>query len=435
MLNTKNTLAITLVLDVSGSMAGEKIEQMKQATIGLINVIPEYNKVALIPYSNEARTEIELSKAVDKDLLIEKVNALSDEGGTNIGDGMIKALIQLSLAEENEIRFMLLLTDGERSYGLTYEEMIELGRLNTGVSISTVAVGRSANKEFLRELAQVGRGRFYDVAEADELIAAFTEEMGEMLSLEELVTYVYLLNVRETLDTIDKDATAESIMKGFNGDYFVTEDGSTSLFFNLICINALKRLGHLDDLPKDTFVSLITSRRQDDGGFAEVGQSASSVLATSSAIRILNYLDATIEEEDSAIEFIYGHWTEKGFRNTLTDPESIFATNNAIEALYELDRLNETVLTGASDFALSQQTPSGGFADSAGGGPHSWYSRMAVEVLRRAGRVNEVDTDSLKGYLEILKNDDGYSYSPDGETTVGATYDAELTLKSLSTLG
>ena len=432
LLSKRNTLAIVLVLDVSGSMKGNKIEQMKEATIKLLNVIPEYNKVSLIPYATSARVEKSLSTLADKEGLIKKVEMLRPEDSTNIGDGMEGAFLQLSRAQDEDTPFILLLTDGVITAGRSALEVIELARGHPDISISTVAVGGDADKKFLRELAQVGRGRFYDVAEAEELIATFTKEMGEMLSLEELVTYVYLLNVRETLDTIDKDATAESIMKGFDGDHFVIDDGSTSLFFNLICINALKRLGHLDDLPKGTFIALVKSRRQDDGGYAEVSQTASSVLATSSAIRILNYLDTPIENEDAPIEFLIAHWTGRGFKNTATDIESIFATNMAIEALYELDRVNETVLTGSSDFVISQQTDLGGFADFAGGNPHSWYSRMGIEVLRRADRVGEIDAESLKTYLETLKNDDGYSYSPDGETTVGATYDAELTLKSLS---
>ncbi len=415
-------------------MDGLKLDKLKEATNGLLSTLPEYNRVALISYSDDADVVFSLDSIVEKDDLKRKVKRMDAIGKTNIGSGLEIALSELENTTKDEKKYILLLTDGLITAGLTTTEIIELARSHFDVSISTVSVGTEPDKDFLRTLANSANGRFYDVENAIEMVSSFTKEVGEIVALEELVTYVYLLNVRETLDTIDKDATTESILQGFNGEYFVTENGKSSIFFNLICVNSLRRLGTLDSLEKERFIGWVKSQRLDDGSYKEVGFTHSTVFATASALSLLYYLDASIESEEESIAFMLEHATGGGFENIKGEGPSLLVTNMVIETLYESDALSGGLLNSAADFALSTELESGGFSDRVGGAEaHPWFSRLAVEIISRAGRLDEIDKNRLERYLTFVKNPDGYAYTPGGETTVGATYDAERILKMVST--
>lgn len=415
-------------------MDGLKLDKLKEATNGLLSTLPEYNRVTLISYSDDAEVVFSLASIVEKDALKRKVKRMDAIGKTNIGTGLEIALSELENTTNEEKKYILLLTDGLITTGLTTTEIIELASSHIDVSISTVSVGTEPDKEFLRALADSANGRFYDVENAIEMVSSFTKEVGEIVALEELVTYVYLLNVRETLDTIDKDATTESILRGFNGEYFITEQGKSSVFFNLICVNSLRRLGTLDSLEKEKLIGWVKTQRLEDGGYAEIGQSHSTAFATASALSLLNYLDATIESEEESRTFMLDHATGGGFENTKGEGASLLVTNAVVETLYEFDALSGGVLNGAADFALSTELESGGFADRVGGTEaHPWFSRLAVEIISRADRLDEIDKNRLEGFLTFVKNPDGYAYTPGGETTVGATYDAERILKMIST--
>lgn len=80
---------IILVLDVSGSMEGDKLTRVKQDSIDLINTLlsDSNNRAALITFETSSKIVSLLTN--NKDELIDKVNALITTGGTNYYSALV----------------------------------------------------------------------------------------------------------------------------------------------------------------------------------------------------------------------------------------------------------------------------------------------------------------------------------------------------------
>jgi Mg-chelatase subunit ChlD len=107
-------LNFTLVLDQSGSMAGEKLRTMKEAVKHIIDQLGVEDILSIVTF--QSRTEIlaPAQPARDKEALKQAVNKIRDGGGTNVAPALQAALrlVSQSLSPERVSR-IILLTDGE----------------------------------------------------------------------------------------------------------------------------------------------------------------------------------------------------------------------------------------------------------------------------------------------------------------------------------
>ncbi|MFN2302234.1 MAG: vWA domain-containing protein, partial [Anaerolineales bacterium] len=176
-------LSFNVVLDVSGSMHGEKIEHTKQALQLAARTLHEGDHLAMTVFSDEARLILE-PKRFDQSLkktfesLIEEIRP---GGSTALYAGMSLGLQQAQKMHSDN-NLSLLLSDGQANVGETDLEII--GRLakdaaKTGLIVSTLGVGMDYNEALMTEIATQGKGRFYHVQSPNEIITIMTSELGE----------------------------------------------------------------------------------------------------------------------------------------------------------------------------------------------------------------------------------------------------------------
>lgn len=105
---------IILVLDISGSMSGEKLEKVKNDSKGLVESIlsDSNNRVALIVY--DSNSEILSDFTNDKNVVVSKIETLTDKGCTNYNAPLknIDEIMSKYTKEENREVTTLFLTDG-----------------------------------------------------------------------------------------------------------------------------------------------------------------------------------------------------------------------------------------------------------------------------------------------------------------------------------
>ena len=105
---------IIMVLDISGSMSGEKLNKVKTDSIELVNSIlsDTNNKMALITFDTSSTLVTNLTN--DKNTLINKINGLSDYGSTNYYDALknVETILDNYTKEDNRECIVLFLTDG-----------------------------------------------------------------------------------------------------------------------------------------------------------------------------------------------------------------------------------------------------------------------------------------------------------------------------------
>ncbi|XP_041461825.1 calcium-activated chloride channel regulator family member 3-like [Lytechinus variegatus] len=136
--------SVVLVLDISGSMAGNRFDRMIQSSIHYImNIIPENSKLGIVSFSTGSSVRASLTDITDTSSREGLVNDLPSgtTGTTCIGCGILKGIEVLGSYAEGG--YLLLLSDGgENVYPYiedTYDEIEEAGVIIDTITISNAA--------------------------------------------------------------------------------------------------------------------------------------------------------------------------------------------------------------------------------------------------------------------------------------------------------
>lgn len=150
------------VLDRSGSMSGDKIEQAKEALKFCVNSLNDGDLFNIIDFSTEVKAFKQNPTSLDGSTItsaINYINGLNATGGTNINDALQRALQQM---EDDELSNMIIfLTDGQPTVGVTDTEMIVENVKNTNslnTRIFVFGVGVNVNTHFLDRLSEQNHG-------------------------------------------------------------------------------------------------------------------------------------------------------------------------------------------------------------------------------------------------------------------------------------
>lgn len=177
------------IIDVSGSMGGQKIDQAKTALLNIIDKLHMEDRLGVVKFSSSATTaQSQLIKRSDSNgvsTIKSWVANLEAGGSTNIYDALILGLGLFNSLERPAI--LVLLTDGRANTGLSNTADIkdEFHRTNTGdVSLFTLGFGNDVDFPFLRRLARQNAGEAVKIEEnlnATEQITSFYESVSTPL--------------------------------------------------------------------------------------------------------------------------------------------------------------------------------------------------------------------------------------------------------------
>jgi Ca-activated chloride channel family protein len=148
---------VTLVLDRSGSMAGEKIEQARAAALQVVEGLNEGEAFNIIDYSDSIAKFAE-RPAIKNNESIHRARAyikqLQSNGGTNIHDALVEALRQPPTP--GMLPLIIFLTDGLPTVGQTRESAIRSAVVATNTHqrrIFSFGVGFDVNAPLLTSIA------------------------------------------------------------------------------------------------------------------------------------------------------------------------------------------------------------------------------------------------------------------------------------------
>jgi Ca-activated chloride channel family protein len=158
---TKKPANIYLVIDVSGSMKGEKLSGAKGALLSFIEQIEgDRDRVALVAFSDETR-EIQRLGPLNRERCRESIRELKAAGGTMLYDAVAYAFDQLQQHRDSErINVIVAMTDGLSDGNIDVLES-KLTKCEMPVLIFTVGYGKNADIDVLQRIAQLGQGQAY----------------------------------------------------------------------------------------------------------------------------------------------------------------------------------------------------------------------------------------------------------------------------------
>ncbi len=152
---------VTLVLDVSGSMSGVKIQQARAAGKQLLATLSPADRFKLIDFSTDVRTFRDGFVRATRDNVeagARYLESLEASGSTNISGALDAALEDRE--SSGRLGLVLFVTDGEPTIGESDPEAIAVrtARLRGNRRIFSFGVGADLNAALVERLAVEGRG-------------------------------------------------------------------------------------------------------------------------------------------------------------------------------------------------------------------------------------------------------------------------------------
>lgn len=185
----KHDISKTLlfVVDRSGSMSGEKIEQAKSSLRQMINQLGEKDTFNIISYSSEVtlfQSELELVSDSSRKAALSFVEDIYAGGGTNINEALSMALKQLN--DHHRPTYVLFFTDGLPTVGTTDETAIaaSVSAANkVHARIFSFGVGYDVNSRLLDRLSKEHRGTSVFVKPAEDIEVAASNLFSKVSAL------------------------------------------------------------------------------------------------------------------------------------------------------------------------------------------------------------------------------------------------------------
>ncbi|MCC6448571.1 MAG: VWA domain-containing protein, partial [Chitinophagaceae bacterium] len=143
---TESPLNISLVIDRSGSMRGDKIYNAKNAAKYIIDQLNENDYVSIVIYDDEIDVLQEATHPFNKRAIKQKIDAIKERASTNLMGGAEAGYRQVKRNyNDRYINRVLLLSDGMANAGITnpreINHIIRNHNNNDGITISTFGLG------------------------------------------------------------------------------------------------------------------------------------------------------------------------------------------------------------------------------------------------------------------------------------------------------
>ena len=187
---TRTPLAVSLVIDRSGSMNNGKLDEAKRCAIDLLNRLQDDDKVSVIIYDDSVEVLLETMKArIAKTLLPIRLEDVHPRGMTDLHGGWLsgaQSLAPIVSRDSHVMSRVILLSDGQANEGITSVEAIcahVRDLASAGVTTSTVGIGLGFNEELMTAIATAGQGNSWYGQRAQDLAESFDAEMGFLTSL------------------------------------------------------------------------------------------------------------------------------------------------------------------------------------------------------------------------------------------------------------
>lgn len=181
-MHVRAPVAFVLVVDNSGSMAGQKILDARRSALAMLDQMDPDDQVAVVRFSTEARVVVPLmpvrsARGIARNE-IQRMNAL---GNTDIANALRTADGLVAAVGDERARRIVLVTDGRDTSGAPRSTASTVARRATerGVTVSALGIGADYDDAYLADLADSGRGNYEFMASTNALDRFLSKELHE----------------------------------------------------------------------------------------------------------------------------------------------------------------------------------------------------------------------------------------------------------------
>lgn len=218
--NPDAVVSVMLVLDISGSMRGKPLEELKRAANTFMDRLSDPDKVAIIAFGEEINVDpnqIDEKKehpfTHDKNAIRNIVNFLEAKGATPLYDALFKA-VKITSKEPIGKRAIILMTDGRDERIIDGKVVPDAGSraakaddpINEAtryhLPIFTIGLGEAIDRRYLQRIALRTGGTYQETPDPEQLTQLFQNILN-------ILKHQYVLTYKSNLP---KDSKPHSIL-------------------------------------------------------------------------------------------------------------------------------------------------------------------------------------------------------------------------------
>ena len=177
----RRPLNLSLVIDRSGSMAGQELQQAILAAKRVVDDLDEHDLLSVVIYDDTVETLIAPTHVTDKARLKDQLDRVRAGGLTNLSGGWLRGM---ELVEQGRtpdmVNRVLLLTDGQANVGVTDTKVLiktAAQKAEAGISTTALGFGQGFNEDLLIGMARAAGGNFYFIQSIDDAAEVFGIEL------------------------------------------------------------------------------------------------------------------------------------------------------------------------------------------------------------------------------------------------------------------
>lgn len=170
----KKPVDLVVVMDISGSMSGDKITSARSSLMEFINKLEDRDQLQINLFSTSITTLTPLSPlGAKRQQVLDSVSGIFEGGNTCLYDAALQAYEDLKKSgDPKHIRAIIILTDGQDTASTSSLEDVvakieaDQGEGGNSIKLFTIAFGSDADKNVLQQLAEPTGGKEYDSSPA-----------------------------------------------------------------------------------------------------------------------------------------------------------------------------------------------------------------------------------------------------------------------------
>ena len=167
---TKKPVDLVVVMDISGSMRGDKITSARSSLMQFIEKLDDQDRLRIDLFNDQLTTLTPLTPLGDKrQQVIDSVSGIFEQNNTSLYDATLKAYQDLLVeGDPDHIRAIVVLSDGDDTVSVaTLDEIIQEIQASeeeggNAIKVFTIAFGEDASSDILKQIAEPSGGKQYD---------------------------------------------------------------------------------------------------------------------------------------------------------------------------------------------------------------------------------------------------------------------------------
>ncbi|MBD90088.1 MAG: hypothetical protein CL940_07110 [Deltaproteobacteria bacterium] len=181
-------LNLSLVIDRSGSMQGQKMVDARQAALSMVDRLRRGDRVSIVSYSDEVRVDVRSTVINQRTRRTVKraIRRISADGSTFLSGGLETGIREARRhLRGDQANRVLLISDGLANRGITSVSALNrIARVaaQDGIATTTLGLGADYNEDLMTAVANHGGGNYYFVEHSQDLASILDQELDQMMA-------------------------------------------------------------------------------------------------------------------------------------------------------------------------------------------------------------------------------------------------------------